>query len=113
MLESAERTFQAYGRPLDTVTSFKYLGRVLTTADDNCTEVVRNMKKAQKSWEWLNSILGGGEVPTQGSRGYFQGIGTGGDDFRVGDVGADPPHGTGPEKISTPGREADNKETSK
>ena len=28
--ESAERSFWAYGRPLDTVTYFKYMGRVLT-----------------------------------------------------------------------------------
>ena len=35
MRESVERAFQAYGIPLDTVTSFKYLGRVLTAANDN------------------------------------------------------------------------------
>ena len=33
--ESPERAFQAYGEPLETVTSFKYLGRVLTTGEDN------------------------------------------------------------------------------
>ena len=33
--ESSERAFQAYGKPLETVTSFKYLGRVLTTGEDN------------------------------------------------------------------------------
>ena len=33
--ESAERAFQEYGIPLVTVTSFKYLGRVLTTAEND------------------------------------------------------------------------------
>ena len=38
--ESEERAFQAYISPLETVTSFKYLGRFLTAADDDCPEVV-------------------------------------------------------------------------
>ena len=33
--ESLERAFQAYGEPLENVTSFKYLGRVLTLGNDN------------------------------------------------------------------------------
>ena len=32
--ESAKRAFQDYGRPLETVTSFKYLERVLTAGDE-------------------------------------------------------------------------------
>ena len=35
MRESEERAFQAYRRLLKTVTSFKYLGRVLTAAENN------------------------------------------------------------------------------
>ena len=58
MRESAERAFKVYGRPLEMVNSFKYLGRVLTAADDNWPEVVGNPKKAQKSWAWLKKILG-------------------------------------------------------
>ena len=38
--ESVERVFQAYGRPLDMVTSLKYLVRVLTVVDDELQEVV-------------------------------------------------------------------------
>ena len=37
--EISERAFQAYGEPLETVTSFKYLGRVLTAGNDDCTSV--------------------------------------------------------------------------
>ena len=35
--------FKAYGRTLDMVTSFKYIGRVLTASDDNWTAVVANI----------------------------------------------------------------------
>ena len=34
--ESSERSFQVYGRPLETVTLFKYLGQFLTSGEDNC-----------------------------------------------------------------------------
>ena len=33
--ESSERYFQAYGAPLETLTSFKYLERVLTAGNEN------------------------------------------------------------------------------
>ena len=56
--EIADRDFQAYGRPLDTVTSFKYMGRVLAMAVDDCPEVVGNLRKARKSWEQADMILG-------------------------------------------------------
>ena len=58
MRESAERSFQAYGRPLTTVTDFKYLGRILTASDENWTSVVGNIWKARKIWSQLTSILG-------------------------------------------------------
>ena len=48
MREIAERGFKAYGRPLAMVTSLKYLGQVMTTADDEWTVVVGKIRKAQK-----------------------------------------------------------------
>ena len=33
--DSTERAFEAYGKPLETVTTFKYLGRVMTAGDDD------------------------------------------------------------------------------
>ena len=41
-----EVEFEAYGRPLEMVMAFKYLGRVLTESDDDCPELVANMRKA-------------------------------------------------------------------
>ena len=58
MHKSMERAFQDCGRTLETVTSFKYLGQVLTAADDNWMEVVGNLRKEQKSWAQLARILG-------------------------------------------------------
>ena len=58
MRESAERAFQLYRRPLAMVTTLKYLGRVLTVADDNWLEVVGHLWKAQNSSAHLSNILG-------------------------------------------------------
>ena len=35
MRESATRAFQDYGRPIETVKSFKYLGRIMMAPDDD------------------------------------------------------------------------------
>ena len=110
--ESAEKAFQAYGRPLKTVTSFKYLGRVLTAADDGYPEVVGNLQKARESWTRLTRILGrkgaSPRVP-----GMFSRQSAGGDFIWVGDVGSDPPHGTAPGKLLAQGRQVDNGEATK
>ena len=58
MRKSAERAFQAYRRPLKTVTSFKYLWRVLTVAYKNWSALVGNLKKARKILAQLMRILG-------------------------------------------------------
>ena len=42
--------FSAYRRPLKMVTSFKYLGRVISAADDDWPEVVQNILKARMEW---------------------------------------------------------------
>ena len=55
--DSTERAFEAYGKPLDTVSTFKYLGRVMTAGDDNWPEVAGNLVKSQKSWGRLSRIL--------------------------------------------------------
>ena len=51
-------SFQAYGEPLETVTSFKYMGRVMTAGDDNCPVVAGNLIKYWKSWMRMTRILG-------------------------------------------------------
>ena len=55
--ESTERTFEAYGKPLENVSAFKYLGKVMTVGDDNWPAVAGNLLKARKSWGRLWRIL--------------------------------------------------------
>ena len=49
--------FEVYGRQLNTVPSFKYLGRTLTAQDDDWPAVAGNLGKARKSWGRLKRIL--------------------------------------------------------
>ena len=41
------RVFSAYGRTLEMVLSFKYLGRVILAANDDWPEVIRNLTNAR------------------------------------------------------------------
>ena len=52
-----ERDFDAYGYPLENVTAFKYLGRVMTEGYDDWPSVVGNLQGERKSWERLSQIL--------------------------------------------------------
>ena len=55
--EITDRDFEAYGEPLENVTAFKYLGRVMTEGDDDWPEVVGNLRKAREIWGQLSRIL--------------------------------------------------------
>ena len=52
--ENLERAFHAYGKPMEAVLEFRYLGRILTETDDNWTAVTGNIKKARESWGRLD-----------------------------------------------------------
>ena len=56
--ESTKMAFEVYGRQLNTVPSFKYLGRILTAGYNDWPAVAGNLGKAQKSWGRLQRILG-------------------------------------------------------
>ena len=58
MQENSERAFHAYGRPMEAVSKFRYLGWLLTATDDDWPEVARNIRKAQVSWRRLARVLG-------------------------------------------------------
>ena len=45
-----ETAITAYGTPLASVTSCKYLGRFLSVSDDNWPAVVRNLRRARQKW---------------------------------------------------------------
>ena len=52
------KAFQAYGIPLNLVTFFNCLGRIMTALDDDWLAVVGNMWKLRKSRAQLSRILG-------------------------------------------------------
>ena len=57
--ENLERVFYAYGKPIEAVSEFRYLGRLLTATDDDWPAVAGNIKKAQGSWGRLARVLAG------------------------------------------------------
>ena len=52
------REFSAYGRPLEMVTSFRYLGRVISAADEDWPEVVWNLAREREVRKRMPRILG-------------------------------------------------------
>ena len=55
--EVTTRYFSAYGRPMDMVNSFKYLGRVISATDNNWLAVVRNLDWVKTVWRRMSRIL--------------------------------------------------------
>ena len=72
--DSTERAFGAYGKPLESVATFKYLGRVVTAGDDNCPEVAVNLVKARKSWGRLSRILSREGADKRVSGNFFKAV---------------------------------------
>ena len=55
--EGAEAAITAYGIPLAPVTSFKYIVRILSAADDEWPVVVGNLQRAWQKWAHLTRVL--------------------------------------------------------
>ena len=69
--ESTEMAFEAYGEPLENVTVFKDLERVMTAGDDDWPAVVFNLRKERKSWGRLFADIEPGGVGSKGVRTVF------------------------------------------
>ena len=62
--EGEHGNFQACCRPLEMVTYFKELGRILTNLDDDWSSVVGNIRKAWNIWARMSRIMGSeGAIP--------------------------------------------------
>ena len=66
--ENLERAFRAYRQPMEAVTEFRYLGRLLTATDNDWPAVAGNIKKARRSWGRLAKVLGREGADPKGSR---------------------------------------------
>ena len=53
-----ERAFHAYRKPMEAMSEFRYLGRLLTAIDDDWPAVAGNIRKARVSWGRLARVLG-------------------------------------------------------
>ena len=55
--DSVEMAFEVYGKQIQSIPRFKYLGRILTEGGDDWPAVAGNLAKARKSWGGLQGIL--------------------------------------------------------
>ena len=74
MKDSTERAFEAYGKLLEKVSTFKYLGQVMTAEDDNWLAVAGNLVKPQKSWGSLSRIPIREGADTRVSGNFFKAV---------------------------------------
>ena len=74
MRYSTERAFEAYGKLLETVSIFNYLGRVMTAVDDDWPSVAGNLVKARKSWGRLLRILSREGADNRVLRNFFKAV---------------------------------------
>ena len=70
MKEVTARAFTAYGIPLDMVTSFKYLWRVISATYDHWPAVVITVARAKTAWRRMSRIFSR-EVATHQVSGFF------------------------------------------
>ena len=69
-----ERAFHAYGKPMEAVSEFRYLGRLMTATDDDWPAVAGNIKKAQGSWGSLARVLGREGADPKVSRNFYTAV---------------------------------------
>ena len=72
--DSTERAFRACGKPLEMVSTFKYLVRVMTAGDDDWPVVAGNLVKAWKSWGRLSRILSWEGTDKRVSGNFFKAV---------------------------------------
>ena len=69
--ENSERAFEAYGAEIESVTEFKYLGRILMATDDDWPALVGNIGKARRSRGSLLRVLGREGADPKVSRAFY------------------------------------------
>ena len=74
MRENSEREFRAYGKPMEAVSEFRYLGRLLTATDDDWPAVAGNIRKARVRWGRLVRVLGQEGADPKVSRSFYTAV---------------------------------------
>ena len=68
---ATERAFHAYRKKMQSMTEFRYLGRVLTNKDEDWPAVARNLRKSRVTWGRLARILGREGADPNVSRNFY------------------------------------------
>ena len=71
MREKSERAFHTYGKPMEAVSEFCHLGRLLTATDDDWPAVAGNIRKAWVRWGRLARVLGREGADPKVSRSFY------------------------------------------
>ena len=71
MRVTSEKAFHAYGTQMRAGTEFKYLGRVLTSTDDDWPAVAGNIRTARENWGRLARVLGREGADPKVSRSFY------------------------------------------
>ena len=69
--ENSEQAFKAYGEPIEAVSEFRYLGRLLTATDDVWLAVAENIKKARRRWGRMARVIGREGADPKVSRTFY------------------------------------------
>ena len=72
--ENSERALHAYVKPMEAVSEFRYLGRILTATDDDCPAVAGNVRKARVSWVRLDRVMGREGADPKVSRNFYTAV---------------------------------------
>ena len=72
--DSTERALEAYGKPLEMVSTFKYLGWVMTAGYDDWPAVAGNLVKARNIWGRLSHILSREGADKRVSGNFFKAV---------------------------------------
>ena len=74
MWENSERAFHAYGKPMEAVSEFRYLRRLLTATNNDWPALARKIQKAQVSWGRLARVLGREGADPKASRSFYTAV---------------------------------------
>ena len=66
--------FEVYGKQIESVPRFTYLGRVMTAGDDDWPAVAGNLAQARKSWGRLQRILSREDATPRISGSFFKAV---------------------------------------
>ena len=72
--ENSERALHAYGKPMEGVSDFRCLGRILTATENDWLAVAGNIRKVRVIWGRLARVLGREGADPKVSRSFYTAV---------------------------------------